>query len=626
MKKILALSLTLALASTFGICGTLASDEQTTLRQEIDKLHASANDLNDIGCCSSLLFDNGMALNKVNNGYTIAPSSTQNSTQADETDNQKSATGNEVNRNDPNSARNLANSNRNTATANDTTNNIATTTQGTSPYGIGQANSGVLPNNANNARNNANAVQPRNTNLDSMVRTNNIDTYKNNINTNLDGRIYNNDGAMVGTNTQGVDTMNNINNGRNAVNGVNYGAIQNGVNSQTTSKVTANDGISPRTNNAPRQTTLNTTTPTPSTTFATQNINDATSDRINTQNNVANQTSTSKGYATEKATTTESVMNNTNRTTTATPRTTKIFTTSVDSGETQNSTNANYTEIQGRIDELNNRLSSLNATMDESLTLARTNIERVINKEITLNDTQASQINSYSRLLRKITHKLTENEFELMQSAGEIALAQSNQNKATDLSAVYLDMQYTLTCREHCINCANDALNAINSIFENFADQDASTTTQDTTNDTTTDTNVTANNTTATTNRTDLNTSNTNTYNKINTTASPTPSKTTNTGATTYTNTPQNSTVANATNISNANRGSNANVRYNENTTATSPATAPTTFNSTTPTTATKSTVKPANVNSANTQTTAKSSTSPTNIDSTVAKDSAVNF
>ena len=38
---------------------------------------------------------------------------------------------------------------------------------------------------------------------------------------------------------------------------------------------------------------------------------------------------------------------------------------------------------------------------------------------------------------------------------------------SADISSVYLEIQQALICREHCLECANQALQAINSQFEN---------------------------------------------------------------------------------------------------------------------------------------------------------------
>jgi len=575
MKKILALSLTLAMASTFAVCGATAIDHSNTLRQEIDNLHLTANTVEAEYCSSSLLFENGFSLDNKNDNYTLTnDTNTNNRTNQirdrDQTTNRETTTNNKIanteqTRESQQTTNNTNKNGTNNSSTNRTDNNlIAANPQGTSPYGIGQANRGVLPNNTTNS----------NSNLDSMVRVNNIDTYKNTTNSNIDGRVYNNDGAVVGTGN-GLNTTNsniknitprqntvsqNTNstpNGISSVNGENGGrVIIDSSNTSTSNKITDNTsslapsrnnrGIAPNANSAPNSTTLNTnannslnideltnknaratTSPSASTNYnTTSNItNNSRDNRLSTNytvvdkptvDNTQNQTT---NY-TNKNTTTTNSGNNVNRPNTinsATPQNNTNFSRdkldtvnqpfSTQSNSTQNSNNLkprssvfnntdttttaestttlnnDYSVYQNKITELNSRLSTINATVDDNLKIARQNIQRVIDGEIALNDTQAEQINEYSRLLKKITHKLTENEFELMHSAGKIALANSMQNNDKNLNAVYLDMQYTLTCREHCLNCANDAISAINAVFLNITidTQDSSNVTDTTT-------------------------------------------------------------------------------------------------------------------------------------------------
>ena len=121
--------------------------------------------------------------------------------------------------------------------------------------------------------------------------------------------------------------------------------------------------------------------------------------------------------------------------------------------------------------------------MNANMETARTNMQRVIDGDITLSDEQANRINGYSRVLKKMTQKVAESQFDLMHTAGMVAFVRSTQGNDTDLSPVYLEMKHTLTCREHCLLCANDALNAINTEFENL-DTNSNTPTDNNTNTT----------------------------------------------------------------------------------------------------------------------------------------------
>lgn len=436
MKKILALSLTFAMASTIGICcNTMNIDGQQALRQEIDSLHmlATEMDCGAEGCNTTLTFDRGVTLMSDNGGYVLStedlaytPATTDIKPEAgaarpnNSVATPRSADGASTydvpaNRVDNGYA-------RKPVTNNNAVNSINSANSGTSPYGIGNANSGVLPNanNGNKVVNGSSNIDTYNkSNLDSMVRTNNIDTYKNNQNTNADGTIYNNNGAVVG----------NLNNTNNVAN--NTATNINGTNTNTANtNSTTNNGVN-NINTRPSNTNGTTTT-----------NNSTTIDRAN---------STSPQYTKDNKT------NPYNKTTLSTQNT------------TNNTTQVDYTDLERNIDELNSKLSTLNTTLDQGIDTARANIQRVIDGEVVLSAEQAAKVNGYSRLLRKMTHKLTENKFELMHCAGEIAFSRSDsQSKARDLSPVYLDMQYTLTCREHCINCAIQALDAINQVFSSI--------------------------------------------------------------------------------------------------------------------------------------------------------------
>ncbi len=102
------------------------------------------------------------------------------------------------------------------------TNNLTSNDKGSSPYGINNGNSGVMP---NQTQSNTNST------LDSMVRTNNIDTYKNNTVTNIDGTTYDNNGVRVYQNSTTTSPNFSTNN---------ENQMQNGETNQNSSKNSVN--------------------------------------------------------------------------------------------------------------------------------------------------------------------------------------------------------------------------------------------------------------------------------------------------------------------------------------------------------------------------------------------------
>ena len=172
MKKTIALSLTLALAGAFTCLASnipqkdyasftttcSVDDTQNTSPTKIAPINQDDDDINEKKTTPGS--DNNVNNNAVNNSNNV-----------------NSIKDNGVNR-------------INNGNLNNNTNNLATNNKGTSPYGINNGNAGVLPNQNNNLS----------TNLDSMVRTNNIDTYKNNTVTNIDGTTYNNNGVALNQN------------------------------------------------------------------------------------------------------------------------------------------------------------------------------------------------------------------------------------------------------------------------------------------------------------------------------------------------------------------------------------------------------------------------------------------
>lgn len=476
MKKILAMTVTLALASTFvGISGELQKNPNNALRDEIDKLHIAANaiELDD----SQLVINDDYMISKTND-YHILPrnidtyrdnvdnvnQNTANQPRVQHYDNDTQArplnngvntqtnngvaqnnatngvnknttTQNSANTNSTNTLNNNANINSN-QNYNNGTNNLSTNNQGTSPYGINNANSGVLPNQGNgNKVVNDTINSGKNGNLDSMVRTNNIDTYKNNTNTNIDGNTYNNNGGVV---NNGVDNLN----GNNTANNTNSLNNVNTPNNTTNNTNTTNNATTNNNENKPNTNTPNNT------------LNNNT-----TQNNVTPQTN-----------------NNTN----------KPNTNTINNGvKTNDNANQNTTNQQN-IAEINDRLANLNSELNNKMETARQNMDKVINKTVELDENQVKQIDRYSHVLQCMTKKLAQSHFDLMRSAGLLALTQSTEGNSADVSPIYLEMKGILLSREVFFECANEALDKLNGIFDNLNNTTQNTQNQASTNENTT--------------------------------------------------------------------------------------------------------------------------------------------
>ncbi len=473
MKKILALSLTFALASAFvGISDGIKTNSQNALRDQIDELHilASTVETND----KELAINDEYTINKAND-YRILPrnidtyreetnqnqvrNNTNNNAVVNNQTNTKqttSSTNNNLNtQNSTNGVQNINNTNGTNRVSNQTsslnnvvndgttanlngvnsinninqngTNNLSYNNQGTSPYGINNANSGILPNQGNGNKTVDGVIANNNTNnLDSMVRTNNIDTYKNNANTNIDGNVYNNNGGLV-------------NNGANNItNNTNNGVASNVPN--------ANNTIN---NNAQNTTTPN-TTDTNRNVVVDDNVQNNTTDSVDNDKNNTNTT------ATTDTTKTDITNNTTNQTTDDTTKNTTDI--------TQNFV-LDMATIQQDIADLNDRISAQNEEMNQNMELARANMAKLLDNSVTLEQAKIKLINGYSHTLQCMTQKLAQNHFDLMHSAGMLALVQSTEGNNADLSPIYLEIKGTLLSREIYFDCANDALKAINGVF-----------------------------------------------------------------------------------------------------------------------------------------------------------------
>ena len=246
MKKLIALSLTFALTGALGstVCANL--DPAHTC----EECSALAFDEEQTTIDRDLLIGNGFMILHQDGVCNIVPRKPYNLN----VNNGGNTTVNTdaINNNAIDNANNTTFNNANNTAFNNTNNqNIAYSNKGTSPYGIGNANSGVLPNNGNGNQTVDNNMLNRNTNqgnLDSMVRTNNVDTYKNNANQNIDNNVYNNNGTKINNTTNGTNnglTSNYIapttknNNNTNVQNGTNTN-LQPKTATQNTNNVISN--------------------------------------------------------------------------------------------------------------------------------------------------------------------------------------------------------------------------------------------------------------------------------------------------------------------------------------------------------------------------------------------------
>ena len=467
MKKILALSLTFALASAFvGISDGIKTNSQNALRDQIDELHilASTVETND----KELAINDEYTINKANdyrilprnidtyreetnqnqvrnntnNGAVVNNQTTTNQTTSNTNNNSNTQNGtngvqninyaNGTNRvvNQTSSLNNVVNDgtttnlngvNSTNSINQNGTNNLSYNNQGTSPYGINNANSGVLPNQGNGNKTIDGVIANNNSNnLDSMVRTNNIDTYKNNTNTNIDGNVYNNNGGLVN-------------------NGANNGVVTNVPNANNTLNNNAQNTTNPNTADTNRNVVVD------------NNVKNNTTDIVDNNKNTTNSATT----------TTNTIKNDTTNNTTnqasdnATKNTTDITQSFV----------LDMATIQQDIADLNDRISAQNEEMNQNMELARANMAKLLDNSVTLEQEKIKLINGYSHTLQCMTQKLAQNHFDLMHSAGMLALVQSTEGNNADLSPIYLEIKGTLLSREIYFDCANDALKAINGVF-----------------------------------------------------------------------------------------------------------------------------------------------------------------
>ena len=365
MKKTIALSLTLALAGAF-TC--LTSDLPISTPNEI------------VSTCSV---------------EDVTPTNQNSRTY--------NSTKNTINDTNSNLNTNVDGTNQNTTTPNKTISNINENNKGSSPYGINNGNSGVLPNESNT----------NNSNLDSMVRTNNIDTYKNNTVNNIDGKTYNNNGAVVSNNL------------RNLNNGVNTNSTNRNVNNSNSNGT----NLAERNNNSSTSTDSN------------DSLNSNT-----TNTNSTNNTHTKTTFDSNKISNTDYSVKS----------------------DTKSNIKTNYAkdDSESSIFELNSSLANLNREMNEKMEQARENISKVVDKTIELDDDKIELLNAYSKVVHCLSMKLAENHFELMHNAGKIAIIQS-EGVDDSLAPAYQEMKYTLKTREVCLECLNEALDELNRIFDN---------------------------------------------------------------------------------------------------------------------------------------------------------------
>lgn len=235
MKKIIALSLTFALASAGAITAL------TPHSHSCDECSATIAEQNIVN--RDMLIGNGFAVVNRDGHFNVVPKKPIN---LNVVDGQNLTNTSGYNNNNYNTS--------NVQNGNLTNNNMGYAAKGTSPYGIGNANSGVLPNNGNGnqtldqnyANNNT-----RGTNLDTMVRTNNLDTYKNNANRNIDNNIYDNNGGNI---TNPMLANNNEVNNANTNNLTNTTPLAKAPSTSTTNNINTKSSItsnyvSPKTTN-----------------------------------------------------------------------------------------------------------------------------------------------------------------------------------------------------------------------------------------------------------------------------------------------------------------------------------------------------------------------------------------
>lgn len=385
MKKIIALSLTFALA------GGLATTINTTSKniENCTEYNACALEFSEIN--KDLIIGEGFAVMHQNGKFNVVPKKPANLV----VDNGNTTT-------DGNGLFNNQNQ----------TNNLSNNTSGTSPYGIGNANSGVLPNKTNSTT----TTLPRQNNLDSMVRTNNIDTYKNRTSQNLDG-TYDNNGNKIANNS--------------------------GINANYTSPTNTNQTIQQNAvmqnqNTIPQNTAGINKTTQPQLTQQNQTINQSSG----TQNMAANQTQNNAQNLTQTNTKTTALENKAKATQTA----------------TQNSTIENLqTQLTEQKEKFNTKIQNINNMLN-----------KIDGGTISLNGDQATKMNGYLDVIEKLSHKL-------MQTHSFVTLDVENfwnnsKFNPTDAnSPYYLEIKSQLGTRIICFDCLNEALDNVAKILEEYS-------------------------------------------------------------------------------------------------------------------------------------------------------------
>ena len=434
MKKTLILSLTFVLAGAF-----------TGLATDMNAMHKNLN-MAEFSK-SVLAIEPETAEENIDENYTISkedfsirkngntPNRRQNSNSVNNSNNTRNTNSSDrIGRNNNTSSNSNLRNENNTLSEND---------QSTSPYGINSGNRGVLPNGAD-------STSPNN-NVNSMVRTNNIDTYKNNTVTNIDGRVYDSNGVLVKDNTNA-----NITNSANDSTFNNYNMTTNST--QNFDTATSNNQNSNQTNNMRNSSvdTIQNSNTTPDTNKNTT-IN-PTRDINTTQTNNSNST----------------LDNNTKLTPNSNLNDTRNL--DIDKKDIQIDSVKRSTETKNEdFTSLNDRLSNLTQSMNEKMNTARDNIARVLDQSVNLDDRQITLLNAYSRVIHCLDIKLAQNHFELMRSAGYLAVLQSEEGTTANVDPINLEMRCILNTREVCLNCMIDALDELNGLFDGIDNETSNT-------------------------------------------------------------------------------------------------------------------------------------------------------
>ena len=427
MKKIITLSLTMAVAGAMG--ATIA-----TLDKPCNNCEECSAIVEQSIVKRDLLMGDGFAVLHKDGKFNVVPKKPVNIKLI-----------NDINSNAPQGVVNNQNYVDNTNTAqNGVVQNANATNNGNyvnSNYANNGINNANFSNNGAYANNNyANNVNYANNNgygrttIDSMVKTNNIDTYRNNTN-----NVYNS------TNNSGINTQNG------------------GISSNYVS------------NNGTRNVGTNTTN--------TQNSN--TNRTTNTNQNT--QTNSSSNLNNTSKTTTPPPSTNTNSTNNSKSTTTSVL----DSSTKQSSTKTNEltNPAKATVDEnssIQSLQSQLKAQKDEFNTRIQ-NINNILNnyenKTIELTDEQAIRMNDYLNLIEKLSFKLIRSHSLIAWDLDMFWNGTTFSDNDTT-SAHYLEIKNQLGSRIICFDCLNEALDQVAAILKDNLSNSRNTETKslDTTN------------------------------------------------------------------------------------------------------------------------------------------------